>query len=1188
MMVIALVSSFFTLGRLALFSQSPTYFNLPIQSCIFFILISSYLLTCCKQIYSKNIRRNHIFIFTLYLLLPIWFFYVIPDLQKLPRNFQYSSEVESIDNFYDPLLKSYNGETKSRTIFSYQVEKIVNNVLIIKNDFDVRKLSGEKIFSVTRKYGIDQFTQSHLQQYGDHSREGFLFAPPNLHKQDFTYWHVNYDVPARMKFIAEEDISGLKVYRYESNFTADQTKDLTNLPEVGRTRGVNLNVHLTLWVEPQTGYLINYKDETTSYFYDLATGNRIYPWNQFRNTFSAFSIQEKANEAKKLLLSAQLVKEIIPLILFIFTLTWTVLTIFHRFNKIHIAIYLPVIIALLGFTLVFLTYSYFKDFTEKQFQAKFEQDTTLLSSAITTKLESYENLLEGARGLFKAKPELNRKEWKAYVDSLRLGLHYTGIQGIGYSEFVDQSELAQFEQKIQTQGFSDFKVFPKGNRSKYAVVKFLEPFNEKNQKAFGYDMWQDPVRQSAMILARDLNKPVISGKVTLVQEGNTDIQSGFLFYLPLFKKDVSLETQQQRQEAILGYVYSPFRVRDFMETVFPANKPPIDLEIFDGEFDKKTDSAEDHEMYDGDFGTYSGDPNYRPKFEKFVPLHLFEHTWTLRFISLPTYQPLGFEAQLPQLVATVGGIFVLLLVLASFSLSISQLRAIGIADEMTKNLNEKTRELQKFKLAVENASDQIVISDRDGIVLYANLALEKTNGWSPKEAVGKKAGSLWGGLMEKTFYQSMWQIIKGKKQVFQSEVINKKRDDTFYTAMLTIYPILDAQGEVEFFVAIERDITKEKDEKVNLIRQRRKDEALLSSIGEGLIATDSKGIVTLINKSFEELLGWSKKEILGKKMAEVVRLFDQNGKLVKTEDRPLEKAMKKMERISVSNCCYEHKKGYQVPIALTVTPITLDGKFEGVIEVFRDISKEKEIEKAKNEFVSLASHQLRTPLTGINWYLELLTGEHSQNLTKTQKSYLDEILESSQRMSELVTALLNVSRIEMGTFGVVPQPTNIIDLADEVIKELKPIIADKKLTVVQRNDQIPLIAVDPKLFRIVYQNLLTNTMKYTPENGKVFVEHQLLEKVVKIGVIDNGVGIPKEEQAKIFSKMFRADNARQIDQQGTGLGLYIVKSIVNQSGGKIWFESPYPAQNKDRSGTAFFVEIPISGMKSQAGSKALE
>ena len=256
---------------------------------------------------------------------------------------------------------------------------------------------------------------------------------------------------------------------------------------------------------------------------------------------------------------------------------------------------------------------------------------------------------------------------------------------------------------------------------------------------------------------------------------------------------------------------------------------------------------------------------------------------------------------------------------------------------------------------------------------------------------------------------------------------------------------------------------------------------------------------------------------------------------------------------------------------------------DGAIIVFRDISKERELEKEREEFASIVNHQLRTPPTAIKGFLSLLTDESGSSLTAEQKDNLKAIEQANQRMLALVNALLNASRIETGRLTINPEPAYLPDLAEKALGDFLPQIAAKKLKLEKIFEaNLPSINVDVNLMHAIWQNLISNAVKYTPVGGTIEITIAKKDQDVLLGVSDTGMGIPKEQQSKIFAKMFRADNARAQDPDGAGLGLYIVKSIIESAGGKIWFES------EENKGAAFFITLPLPGMKRQEGIRGLQ
>ncbi|MEO6729462.1 MAG: ATP-binding protein [Candidatus Dojkabacteria bacterium] len=363
--------------------------------------------------------------------------------------------------------------------------------------------------------------------------------------------------------------------------------------------------------------------------------------------------------------------------------------------------------------------------------------------------------------------------------------------------------------------------------------------------------------------------------------------------------------------------------------------------------------------------------------------------------------------------------------------------------------------------------------------------------------------------------------------------------------------------------------------------ERDKVDAILYSIGDAVFVVDENYKITIFNKVAQELTGHSEKEAIGMNYSDILKFIYEDTKDV--NDKFIKESIEKGITTAMSNhTVLVGKDGMEIPVSDSAAPLKdLNDKVIGCVVVFRDITKEREIDKAKTEFVSLASHQLRTPLSAINWYSEMLTDGDAGKLNKEQNEFVAEINKGSKRMVDLVNSLLNVSRIDVGTFAIDPKPTDIVEVAQSLVKEMQVTILQKELKVNENYEKIPLTPLDPNLIRIVIQNILSNAVKYTDPKKELNISISNDKENINIEITDQGFGIPKEQQGKIFEKLFRADNVRQKDVEGTGLGLYIVKSIVETSGGKIRFESV------ENQGTTFFISIPLSGMKKKEGAKDL-
>jgi PAS domain S-box-containing protein len=359
-------------------------------------------------------------------------------------------------------------------------------------------------------------------------------------------------------------------------------------------------------------------------------------------------------------------------------------------------------------------------------------------------------------------------------------------------------------------------------------------------------------------------------------------------------------------------------------------------------------------------------------------------------------------------------------------------------------------------------------------------------------------------------------------------------------------------------------------------------EALLNSIGDGAVMTDEFGHITRINPAGLAILGFEEKDLMGKFFPKVMVAVDEKGKPLGIIDRPISKAFLTGRSVT-EKINYLRKDGQAIPVSVTVAPMMIEDRPVGAIEVFRDISLENEIDRMKSEFISLASHQLRTPLSAIKTYSHMLIEGFMGPIEPAQKKALYTIISASNRMNELISTLLNITRIESGSIAITPKYVNINKLVEEVHKELLHTATEKSITMTFNVPKTPLqVRTDNLIAKEVLSNLVTNAVKYTPDNGTIFIKVLSRKNDVCIQVADTGFGIPTYSQDQIFTKFFRAHNVVKRETSGTGLGLYLVKGLADVLGGKVWFKS------KEDEGSTFYFALPKHKKASSTKGKAAQ
>ena len=341
--------------------------------------------------------------------------------------------------------------------------------------------------------------------------------------------------------------------------------------------------------------------------------------------------------------------------------------------------------------------------------------------------------------------------------------------------------------------------------------------------------------------------------------------------------------------------------------------------------------------------------------------------------------------------------------------------------------------------------------------------------------------------------------------------------------------------------------------------ERDKTLAIIENFPEGLLFFDQKNELSSTNPKVRDFFDLEPENILGKDL-EALREIPSFLPLIEILGEELE--------------VYQKELKLTEGLVLEVSTIAIMSAEEkvGTLVILRDITREKIIERLKTEFVSIAAHQLRTPLSAIKWTLRMILDGDLGEISQEQRKFLEGTYGSNERMIRLNNDLLNVTRIKEGRFLYNIQSRDIIEIVEGVIDPMKEIARRKKVKFSFKTPkkEIPKVKIDSEKVSLAIQNLIDNAIHYTKSGGevKVSLRYSKKEKQILFSVKDSGIGIPKGQQKRVFTRFFRAANAVRAETEGTGLGLFIAKNVIEAHEGKIWFESV------EGKGTTFYFTLP--------------
>ncbi|MGE5432061.1 MAG: CHASE domain-containing protein [Syntrophomonadaceae bacterium] len=866
--------------------------------------------------------------------------------------------------------------------------------------------------------------------------------------------------------------------------------------------------------------------------------------------------------------------------------------------------------------------------TQKNASERFEFRVFEIKQAIHQRMQEYEKILLGGAGLFDVAKPVTRQMWRDYVHRLKISETSPGIQGIGFSILLRPSDIKPHEEKVRSQGYPQYKVWPEGEREFYTSIVFLEPFSGINLRAFGYDMYSEPIRRKAMATAMDSGVTALTGKVRLVQEGSTAVQEGFLMYLPVYRRDSELNTVEERRGALIGFVYSPFRMNDLINGLFGQGPTDITLKIYDGELPLKKEL-----MYNGGPKGEAVDSGNTPLFSKSELINIEDHTWTLQFSTLPMFERTIDNQKSP--IILISGIIISLLFAAVVkSLSSTRARALALAVEVNerKRAEEALRESEeRFRLITENANDLISVQNMEGKFIYTSPSFSIKLGYSPEELLrmgpaelvhpddqaaisdGRNPSSvqfrihtikgewIWmegtNSLMRMKDSNYILGIAREiterkkaeealKEEIFRAETMIKV-SNMFAELSLDYKAVLDNAAKVTSELigdaAIVRIISDDKNylEPAAVYHPDNEARSLLNEVLQSAPQKLNSGLSGKVAATSESVIiqEVELKEIKNSIRPEFTKYFEKygiHGILVV----PLIVGRQTIGTLSVMRTSpgrpYSPKDRYFLEelanrIAIAIVNSRLHQ--EKVHEIEEKRIAEEKLKKTLEELARSNTELENFAYVASHDLQEPLRmiSSYTQLISKRYKGKLD--TKADQFISFTVDGAVRMQQLihdlleysRVATRGKPFAPVDSNEIIRTVLNNLQ--ISIKKNNAVITFDSMPRVMGDDIQLMQLFQNLISNAMKFKSSEVpeiKIKAEDKGCEWL--FSVQDNGIGIDPQFKERIFV-IFQRLHEREA-YPGTGIGLAVCKKIVERHGGRIWVDSD-PGK-----GSTFLFTIP--------------
>jgi PAS domain S-box-containing protein len=843
----------------------------------------------------------------------------------------------------------------------------------------------------------------------------------------------------------------------------------------------------------------------------------------------------------------------------------------------------PWLILTAGIALSLLIWHSAQQRNDERARIEFEHLADRVLASIDRRIEANSQVLRGVEGLFDASAGVSREEFHAYVAAMHLDRHYPGIQGVGFAKLILPQDMAAHVRQMRGEGFPDYELRPGGRREIYTSIIYLEPFDRRNQRAFGYDMYSEPVRQDAMSRACDSGLATLSGKVTLVQETDTDVQAGVLLYVPMYRGTGLPADMDERRSRLIGWAYSPLRMNDLMRGLLAREHPELAGRV--------AVRINDDDIGRGDTLLFDSEPAISSPADGQTAKRdvlLAAQTWTVTLRTLPGYRTnSNGTGEFALLVAQLAVTW-LVAILVSIVIR-ARARDLAAMERLSRANRETERERQRLKSIFDASSVAIFFVDHTGVVTQANKRMAEMFGCTVEALQGAEYVSL--------IHPSEREIGRGRMLALLASSIDAvdverkywRADHSEFWGHLTSRRFSETGNGDAGLIGVISDITprrlaeqalRESEERYRLIAENSKDVIWLMDLATRRFV--------YVSPSVERLRGWTPEEIMAQPMEAAVT--------ADSAQRIQQALVERMRRIAAGDDSARFNVGetdqpckdgriVNTEVASTVL-CDSSGKPVQLLGITRDITERKlaeaELEKyrdhleelvesrtedlakaldaaeaasrAKSVFLANMSHELRTPMNGI-------MGMNSLALRRATDpkliEYLNKSTASARHLLALIDNVLDIANFEAGRVELVVARFSLAKLVDDVLEMHDAAVREKSLVLTAEiSPNLPdELSGDATRLKQVLLNIVGNAVKFSAQ-GEIrlrvaAVSEDADEVTLCFEVSDQGIGLDAEARARMFELFSQGDDAPTRIYGGTGLGLVIARRIAQLMGGDI-------------------------------------